>query len=1258
MTFDKPNLADLCLPLYQYRGKKRNFAKDLVDSRDRITNDLKAYNSYGFDEVLEKREKRLDIIKKYARAVITPVANLERSPYWVFGELARLSDATKEIRPQWGGEATLEVSYPEFEQRKAHVSDLNQYRALMTTPNHWSDVRRNHSATGAGRTILSTIGTLRKQIKKFPKLDARIAPKTIDALREIVTLLADEESQLLLRDFPVSEQAFFEVDLKSIRDSLEKAVECQNQYRDMVAKKRASFPSEWSSRALPDLADISPKVILREILSSQAHNALENVASSISETAVTLPAALSNITLGEFALNAKLYQTHVPLLPLLQKTKVELNEAKSALELVSSLEQRLEKSDEVCRQYGISSERLDAREMSDLEQRFATRYKTFLRVFSSAYKSDRFRVEQLCALRKPEGYRAVKEVVDNAATSVRVRQQHREELESFIERYVLAANTRNLSGVTLLSDLNVMLSYLETNNLEAFPPSEIDLLTNDGLREAAREVYKVFTRIEHDWASVAQYVVRDLRGMKVKDAAAFLVRLKKTFLDVANAQSESAKYIDHADDLTLEDLKGDVEFLNQLRAQVADIERTGIPHQLSVSSEYLIAHPDTLSLCLAHIKDMQTVAALLEGRRTTKQVYSYVAALEENMEAVRNWLAEFAKIVAQLSELIENPDAVKKYNALSLKQIDDLAATQEEDRGGLEEWMRYQSSRHMAEEHGLGWFIQYAITMPTMEESLEALYTCSFYTEWLNKICEQEPMLRNFDVQKHERVINDFKKLDEQALKANRMRIINEYKVEMSYSRANYLEPEKVIRREAEKTRQHKPIRELVEKFGSHIQAIKPCWMVSPLALGSYLKYDSVEFDTVIFDEASQMTIESALGAIARAKQVVVIGDEHQLPPTSFFNFSSEDEEEDEEVIDSTGYESILKCAIGLLGASKTWLKYHYRSKSEDLIAFSNHWIYSYYNQPLVTFPSAVTKRGVEFVHVPGVYKYDGERNTNRVEAERIADMCIEHAKACPEKSLGVIAFSVAQEEEIRDAVQTKLKERPDLEAILDEDSDDHNSFFITNLESVQGDERDVIFLSVCYGKDPKGSFAQRFGPLNSDYGYRRLNVAVTRARERVVCVASIHPHDIKVGEGTKRGVELLQKYLEYARDGLDTLKASKMAQTESADFDSEFEVAVAEALERRGYTVHHQVGASGYKIDLAILHPKNQNEYILGIECDGAAYHSSHTARERDRIRQEVLENYGWKLYRIWSQHWFDHRDDVVDDIDQEVKQILKRTI
>ena len=414
---------------------------------------------------------------------------------------------------------------------------------------------------------------------------------------------------------------------------------------------------------------------------------------------------------------------------------------------------------------------------------------------------------------------------------------------------------------------------------------------------------------------------------------------------------------------------------------------------------------------------------------------------------------------------------------------------------------------------------------------------------------------------------------------------------------------------------------------------------MSPISVSLFLDPQQIQFDLVVFDEASQICSEDSVGAIYRGKQLVVCGDNRQLPPTSFFDQGTSgddfDEHEPEDAFDV--FESILdECSS--INLPQLRLRWHYRSRHESLITFSNRCFYS--DQPLVTFPSASGGvdpfLGVEFVHVPdGVYDRSGRRD-NEKEADKVAQLVLQHLQRSPDRSLGVVAFSIAQRDAIEDRLERVRKQQPELEQFFSRDKSDR--VFVKNLESVQGDERDVIIFSVGYGRDRTGKLTMHFGPLNQEGGERRLNVAVTRAREKVVVVSSIRAADMDVAGLTRPGVLNLYRYLDYAERGIDALEV-EMPQG-AVDFESPLEESVGAAIRSLGYQVVPQVGCSGYRIDLGVLDPTRPGRFMLGVECDGAMYHSAYTARDRDRLRQEQLERLGWRLYRIWGPDWVARRE------------------
>ncbi|MFG3045573.1 DUF3320 domain-containing protein [Streptomyces sp. NPDC048241] len=436
-----------------------------------------------------------------------------------------------------------------------------------------------------------------------------------------------------------------------------------------------------------------------------------------------------------------------------------------------------------------------------------------------------------------------------------------------------------------------------------------------------------------------------------------------------------------------------------------------------------------------------------------------------------------------------------------------------------------------------------------------------------------------------------------------------------------------VIVREAEKKTRHMPVRELFGRTREVVQAVKPCFMMSPLTVSQFLPPD-FHFDVVVFDEASQVRPSDAVNCIYRGRTLIVAGDDKQLPPTSFFD-SSVDDDSDEYADDlPDSFESLLHaCKAGAM--RELPLRWHYRSRHENLITFSNR---EFYANSMITFPGAVAEGedvGVAFLAADGVYDRGGRRD-NQAEAEFVARRVLHHFDTRPGRTLGVVALSQAQASAIDLAVQQARLARPDLDHCFTEDRLD--GFFVKNLESVQGDERDVMIMSIGYGPDEHGRLGLNFGPINKNGGWRRLNVAVTRARFRMEVVSSFR--GTSLADSANESVQYLKRYLEYAENGPAVL-ARDVVQSD-AEPDSPFEESVLAVLRGWGYRVQPQVGVAGYRIDLGVRHPELPGAYALGIECDGAMYHSSKAARDRDRLREQVLNGLGWRLHRIWGTDWY----------------------
>lgn len=602
---------------------------------------------------------------------------------------------------------------------------------------------------------------------------------------------------------------------------------------------------------------------------------------------------------------------------------------------------------------------------------------------------------------------------------------------------------------------------------------------------------------------------------------------------------------------------------------------------------------------------------------------------------------EFHDIAEKIAEL---RNRCKKNTELLNRAFDknvicientDFAALQSKLSGCLAEfdkidnWCGFNSLLYEIEKNQLTGYIDTAIEANVPTDMMAMGYQRNFYRQWIDYIQHLTPVLSTFNRITHDRQVETFSKQDKMQFEVNKAQI--KAKISAKRPTLDFISSGSavsVLLREGEKKRKQKSIRSLMEEIGKLIQLIKPCFLMSPLSVSTFLNSEAIDFDVVVFDEASQIFPQDAIGAIYRGKQLIVVGDSKQMPPSNFFNATVDTDDSDEETGDITDFESILDlCSTSL---PQLRLKWHYRSKYEQLITFSNK---NFYDNDLITFPSSKTDRqwvGVDYYDAEGVY--DHESRNNRKEAEYVVDLIFKNIEKYPMRSLGVVAFSVSQQDLIERLLSKRRQADPSKEFFFRRDNKE--PFFIKNLETVQGDERDTIIFSVAYAKDSSGRFMHNFGPLNRAGGERRLNVAVTRAKMNVQLVASIHYTDIDLSRTSAEGARLLREYLDYAENGGIALERS-ISVDSFEQFDSEFELEVCEFLRENGFEVDTQVGCSNFRIDLGIKMP-GTSDYVLAVECDGATYHSSKNARDRDRLRQQILESMGWNFYRIWSTDWF----------------------
>jgi len=651
----------------------------------------------------------------------------------------------------------------------------------------------------------------------------------------------------------------------------------------------------------------------------------------------------------------------------------------------------------------------------------------------------------------------------------------------------------------------------------------------------------------------------------------------------------------------------------------------------------------------------RNVASVVATQNASGPLLDIAARFYEDCETFEQTRTQFVALAGK-------NDACLK-NAMTLSDIAAVATDIQQHQKELRRWTTWVQTREQAITLGLTPYVEALQSGSLPASHLPTAFEVAFARAFLKKHFDSEEALRSFQSYTHEDVIEKFKGLDSVARQTAAEHIL----LSMRHGiRKDLPKQDKVARKSELGLLQHqmhlkrpsKSIREVISAMPDEFRKLAPCVLMSPLSIAQYLPADLPPFDVVIFDEASQITTWDAIGAIGRGRQTIIVGDPKQLPPTNFFGRAESDEDDDTEDFEKD-MESILDEAAAA-SLPRFHLNWHYRSRHESLIAFSN---WKYYDNKLVTFPSTETRdRAVSLVHLPQAVYDKGKSRTNRQEAERIVRDAVSLMKESldlPEferPSLGIITFNSQQQTLIQDLLDAQLRDHPELEWYFADNRIEPT--VVKNLENVQGDERDVIFFSITYGPDrtqrETGTVGANFGPLNRQGGERRLNVAVTRARQQLTVYVSFLPDQLQVAKTKYDGVRHLKLFLEFAERGPAILEAETKGSL--GGYESPFEEAVACGLHDLGWQVVPQVGVSSFRIDLGIVHPDFPEVFLAGVECDGATYHRSATARDRDLVREEVLRGLGWQILRIWSPDWWYDTEKELETLHSKLNELLER--
>jgi very-short-patch-repair endonuclease len=626
--------------------------------------------------------------------------------------------------------------------------------------------------------------------------------------------------------------------------------------------------------------------------------------------------------------------------------------------------------------------------------------------------------------------------------------------------------------------------------------------------------------------------------------------------------------------------------------------------------------------------------------------------------APRSPTAETAKFATSATAALAIDIAVWLGASGSDATAEEVAARADEALGAveaLEPWLAYERARVGANPLGAYHALMSAEDGLIDPDSASNAWRIAWLSDATKRLRAADPILLRFDGLQLGGLRTEYAQLDASVMEMRRRvvaadQMLRQPPAGVQSPMIKKMTELALLRKCIGMAARHPAIRDVTARAGKALQTLKPCFMMGPLSVAQYLAPGALNFDLVIMDEASQIRPEAAIGAVARGGQLVVVGDDKQLPPTSFFDRVAVDEDGSDGSDGDGGFagqndESVLALASGAFPGEQGMLQWHYRSRHPELIAFSNH---QFYDNKLIVFPAPQESDcyiGLTREFVPNGTAFDGVNDT---EASLVAQAAVEHLRQRPSQSLMVVAMNIKQKERIETHINSLRATDAGLGSVLDDSEAGSRlePFVVKNLENVQGDERDVVMISMTYGpRQPGGPVPQNFGPINQEKGHRRLNVLFSRAKERMVVFSSMRSTDIQAGLESGQGVQALQGFLRFA----ETKQLSSGSRLTGKPPGSPFEEAVARELDHAGYQVEPQLGVAGYYIDIAVRNPEVPQQFLLGIECDGAMYHSTLIARDRDRLRQEILENLGWEIERIWSVDWF-------RDSQREMQRVKKR--
>ena len=1249
------HLGDFCLPLHSYKANKKEIL-------EQIGANLKLKQTRVKDAAISDLEELLSIRKslnKYANELHALNPELNISCYELYSKLEKVNDVPT-IAFEFGD--PLSVSQTKLQE---YLNALNEYSLSLErlnyfiTNNPWDGLISRASGYEYTEqmkkelenftTSLDQIVSLLFEINQSAELSERIS---YISLLEITSLIEK------ICELPSIPNGW--VDTFDFERGISNAIEAKNTYAKLFSLKEAISKvfaetiytydyNKWKEKLLvltnslidmPYIREKDSGFFVSEIL--ELHNRFTSLENSLID-ARNIYKEINDKLGTNFSTGSYNQQTIISLFELI-KTNVILNEIWFSSD-ITKIKNLVEETKTVVNEIKKSKEALLSeweKEIFNLDYspillRYKTEYTSFFKVLKGQYKQDKKRIQ---ALSKTILKKLPDDIVIDLLNNLKFYHEKlswledkNHELGMLLGQYYEGLDTDWDSIANALEIClqikNLHIGDVSTKLLEIFSVEHSKDVTY--LEDLLSKLTTSLVNAKKEITSLGAEISIDSVDFDVEDTIK-TIKLYLNMLNEISNQKEALKPHLINPNETIDIIYQTINQLNSYSEAKILIE--------SLTETY---KGDFENLFIEEKTDWDNIIFLLGEMQVVKksEYFTLLQKLVNTSEERKKTCKETAtKIRNMFNDVITSYDWIKQQFSENLQLLNVSVLAEKiscclSNFVVLDKWIDYQEAKEKCVEIGLEDFITKFET-EYLKENIQKVFLKGFYNMWLEAVCNKSVSVRRFRKNKHDENIKKFIELDDLQLLIAQMRI-REKLIENLPSTHHMLKATDevaILEKELNKRRNIMPLRKLFRMIPNLLMKLKPCLMMSPLSVSYFLETEAYHFDLVIFDEASQIFPEDAIGAIFRGSQVIIAGDSKQLPPTNFFASTTNNFDGDYDITDEEDYSEVVSDSILEESASvlpNRTLLWHYRSKHENLIAFSNREIYK---NNLITFPNSVNNvqdMGVEYIYVEdGVYDRGGKKN-NIKEAQECVRLVFEHINKHPDRSLGIIAFSESQQNAIENAIIDYRERNPIYEWFFDESRDE--PFFVKNLENVQGDERDTIIFSICYAKDKTGTMYMNFGPVGHNGGERRLNVAITRAKCNIKLVGSILPSDIDISRAKSEGARMLRSYIEYAIKGTTALKPIDRAETFESEDD--FCEIISKFLEEHGYVIEKQVGCSDYKIDIAVKNPEVEGEFIAGIECDGISYVRAKTARDRDHLRRSVLQNMGWNLYRVWSTEW-----------------------